>query len=155
MPKRTNREITFESVRLCDDEGRGTDVFFEGEPLTIELGLHSKISASRLELVVFVKTLEGVAVFTLLSGLMDVDVRPGPAAISVTLPRNQLRPGRYQLDLYILTHSPQDYLLGPIGFEVALARNGVADPRHARDGLGVVNVEQEWSAVRQDVAVRT
>src|SRR5947209_4574873 len=40
VPKRTNREITFESARLSDDEGRGTDIFFEGEPLTIELGLN-------------------------------------------------------------------------------------------------------------------
>ena len=154
VPKRTNREITFDSVRLCDDEGRSSDIFFEGEPMTIRLGLHSRISASRLEIVVFFKTLEGVIIFTLMSGLMEVDLAPGPASVSVTMPRNQLRQGRYQLDLYMLTHSPQDQLLGPIGFEVALPRNGVMDPRQAREGFGLVNVECEWGEVRQETEER-
>ena len=80
-----------------------------------------------------------------------MDLRPGRAELSVTLPRLSLRPGRYQLDLYLLTASPQDYLLGAISFEVAGARSGDVDPRHARDQLGVVTVDQEWSDVQQGV----
>jgi len=151
VAKRTNREITFESVQLVDDEGRRGDVFFENEPMQIQLAIDSKIDASRLEALVFCRTLEGVLVFTLLSGLRAVDVRPGPAELTVTLPRLSLRPGRYQLDLYVLTASPQDYLLGAISFEVAGARTGDVDPRHARDQLGVVSVDHEWSDVHQGV----
>jgi lipopolysaccharide transport system ATP-binding protein len=151
VPKRTNRDLTFESVRLVDDDGRSGDVFFEGEPLHVKLGIASRIQTSRLELLVFCRALDGVLVFTLLSGLRDVDVRPGEAEVSVTLPRLSLRPGRYQLDLYMLTASPQDYLLGAISFEVAGARGGDVDPRHARDQLGLVTVEHEWSDVSQGV----
>ncbi len=152
VPKRTNREILFESVRLIDESGRSTDLFFEGEPLKVDLRLRSKIATPRLEVLCMCRTLEGVLVFTLLSGLMEVDLQPGEAEISVTVPRNQLRPGRYQLDLYMLTGSPQDYLLGAISFEVAGARGGASDPRHARDGLGVVTVDHGWSEVRQRAA---
>ncbi len=151
VPKRTNREVTFASVRLLDEEGRTADVLFESEPLTIRLELDSKIATSRLEVLCFCRTLEGVLVFTLLSGQREVDVQPGAAEISVALPRNPLRPGRYQLDFYILTASPQDYLLGAISFEVAGARTGAIDPRHARDHLGVVTVDHEWSDVHQGV----
>jgi lipopolysaccharide transport system ATP-binding protein len=154
VPKRTNRELTFESVRLVDDDGRSSDVFFENEPMHVQLAIESRIVASRLEVLVFCRTLDGVLVFTLLSGLRDVDVVAGPAEVTVTLPRLSLRPGRYQLDLYMLTASPQDYLVGAISFEVAGARTGDIDPRHARDQLGIVTVEHEWSAVHQGTKLR-
>jgi hypothetical protein len=134
---------------LLDDEGNPTDVFFEGEPLTLELGLRSHISSRKLEALCFIRTLEGVLVFTLMSGVLDVDLQPGPAELTVTLPRNQLRTGRYTVDLYLLTASPQDYVLSVIGFEVVASRDPNADPRRTRDNLGLVTVEQEWGELRQ------
>jgi hypothetical protein len=67
----------------------------------------------------------------------------------VDVPRLPLRRGRYQIDLYLLTRLPQDDLRGAIEFEVAGQRGGAEDPRHARDYLGVVTVDQEWGEVRQ------
>jgi len=149
VPKRTTKDITFEWVRLYEDEEKTTDVFFEGEPMTIEMGLLSKIHTTRLEVLCLVRTLEGVLVFTLTSGLVETDLRPGGFEISVSVPRNQLRPGRYQIDLYTLTGAPQDYLPGAISFEVAGTRTPSDDPRHARDDIGLVTVEQQWGRVRQ------
>ncbi len=60
-----------------------------------------------------------------------------------------MRRGNYAIDLYVLSSVAQDYLNGAIEFEVVGARGHVEDPRRARDYLGVVNVEQEWGAVRQ------
>ena len=41
---------------------------------------------------------------------------------------------------------------GVLEFDIAGPRGEVTDPRHARDDLGVVDVEHEWGAVRQAVA---
>ena len=120
VAKKTSKQVLFDWVRLVDAEGKPSDVFFEGEPLTIELGLESTIDSSRLEALCFVSSLEGILVFTLTSGLLDVDLRPGPAELKVTIPRNQLRIGRYTLDLYVLTAQPQDYLVGAKTFEVVV-----------------------------------
>ena len=68
VPKQTGKEVLFDWVRLVDDEGKPSDVFFEGDPLTIELGLESTIDSTRLEALCFVRSLEGVLVFTLTSG---------------------------------------------------------------------------------------
>jgi lipopolysaccharide transport system ATP-binding protein len=149
VPKTTSKQVLFDWVRLVDEEAKPSDVFFEGDPLTIELGLESTVESRRLEALCFVRSVEGVLVFTLTSGLMDVDLQPGPAEIRVTIPRNQLRTGRYTVDLYLLTASPQDYLLGAIGFEVVASREPDADPRRVRDELGLVSVEQEWGELRQ------
>jgi hypothetical protein len=149
VPKVTGKEVLFDWVRLVDDEGKPSDVFFEGDPLTIELGLESTIDSTRLEALCFVRSLEGVLVFTLTSGLLDVDLQPGSAELSVTIPRNQLRSGRYTLDLYLLTAQPQDYLLSAKTFEVVVSREPGGDPRRVRDNLGLVTVEQEWGALRQ------
>ena len=149
VAKKTSKQVLFDWVRLVDAEGKPSDVFFEGDPLTIELGLESTIDSSRLEALCFVSSLEGILVFTLTSGLLDVDLRPGPAELKVTIPRNQLRIGRYTLDLYVLTAQPQDYLVGAKTFEVVVSSEPGGDPRHMRDNLGLVSVEQEWGELRQ------
>jgi lipopolysaccharide transport system ATP-binding protein len=150
VPKRTARDILFESVQLNDLDGKPSDVFFEGDPLTVDVKLRSTIPSRRLEVLCFVRSLEGILVFTLASGVLKVDLQPGEAQLAVTIPRNQLRAGRYTLDLYVLTAQPQDYLLGVKTFEVIHARDPDADPRRARDNLGLVSVEQEWGKLRQE-----
>jgi lipopolysaccharide transport system ATP-binding protein len=145
--KRTEGAVRFDHVRLRDKDGETSNVFFSGDPLRIDLGLRSLTEADRLELLVVVKTLEGVIVFTLMSGLLDVELEPGAFDVSVSLPTNQLRPGRYALDLYTLTGSPQDYVRGAIQFEVAGAAGPGASPRDTQH-WGLVNVEQDWGALR-------
>src|SRR5215211_6433121 len=78
VAKATLREIVFESVRLVDGSGETTGIYFENEPMRILLGLSSQISSRRLEVLVKCSTLDGALVFTLMSGQVDVDVRPGP-----------------------------------------------------------------------------
>jgi lipopolysaccharide transport system ATP-binding protein len=146
-PKRTEGDVRFDWVRLRDKDGETANVFFTGDPLRIELGLRSRIGAERLELLVIVKTLEGVLVFTLMSGLLDVGLEPGEYELSVDVPWNQLRPGRYALDLYALTGPPQDYVRGAIQFEVAGPGDRGESPRDHQH-WGLVNVEQDWSALR-------
>ncbi|MGH3103386.1 MAG: polysaccharide ABC transporter ATP-binding protein, partial [Gaiellaceae bacterium] len=149
VPKRTQKDILFESARLVDGDGETAGVFFEREPMRILLGLRSRVATSRLEVLCKILTLEGTLVFTLTSGLMEVDVEPGTFEVPVEIPSLPLRRGGYQVDLYVLTSLPQDDLRGAIEFEVAGARGFLEDPRHARDYLGFVNVEQEWGGVRQ------
>jgi lipopolysaccharide transport system ATP-binding protein len=149
VTKRTQGELRFDWVRLLDRDGVASGVFFEDEPLRIDLGLQAAREADAVEVLVKVLTIEGQLVFTLTSGVQELEVRPGSLETSVVIPRLPLRPGRYVLDLYALTRLPQDYVAGPIGFEVAGAREGVDDPRFARDdwSLGPVRVDQEWVAI--------
>jgi len=156
VPKRTQGELRFDWVRLVDGEGATTGVFFEDEPLRIELGLSTRVPADRVELLLKVQTVEGTPVFALMSGSRSLELRAGSLETAVVVPRLPLRPGRYQLDLYALTSLPQDYLIAPVQFEVVGARREVDDPRRAREdaSLGAVRVEQEWEDVRQPVASR-
>ena len=49
----------------------------------------------------------------------------------------------------MLTAQPQDYLVGAKTFEVVVSSDSGGDPRHMRDNLGLVSVEQEWGGLRQ------
>jgi homopolymeric O-antigen transport system ATP-binding protein len=151
VPKRTQGELLFDWVRLLDRDGEVSGAFFEDEPLKVELGLDARVAAESIEILVKVQTVEGALVFTLTSGVREQEVAVGKLETSVVIPRLPLRPGRYVLDLYALTGLPQDYLVGPIGFEVIGSREGVDDPRFARGdwSLGPVRVDQEWEPVRQ------
>jgi lipopolysaccharide transport system ATP-binding protein len=148
VPKQTHKQILFESVRLLDADGRTSGVFFERDALQLELGFRSTTAAGRLEVLCKFSTLEGVLVFTLASGAMDVEVEPGPFTLTVDVPALPLRRGRYVVDLYALTSLPQDDVRGAIELEISGPRGPVEDPREVRDELGVVSVEHEWGAVQ-------
>ena len=149
IPKQTHEDILFENVRLLDADGRTTGVFFEREPMRIVLRLRSHIRAAHLEVLCSFRTLETTVVFTLTSGVLDVDVRPGSFELPVDIPSLPLRRGSYQIDLYVLTKLPQDSLHSAIEFEVAGPTGPVGDLRQVRDPLGVVSVEHEWGPVTQ------
>jgi hypothetical protein len=149
VPKQIQREILFESIQLEDGGERTTGVFFEKEPMRVVVGLRSRIHTRRLELLVKVLSLEGALVFTLTSGLLEEPIEPGPFELAVEIPSLPLRRGNFSIDLYLMTQHAQDFLTGAIEFEVAGTRGGVEDPRHARDFLGLVDVEHEWLPVRQ------
>jgi lipopolysaccharide transport system ATP-binding protein len=156
VPKQTHKEILFDSVRLVDVDGETTGVFFEHEPMRLELAFRALVPASRLEVLLKFSTLEGTLVFTLTSGALDVEIEPGHFEVPVEIPALPLRRGNYVLDLYALTSVPQDLLNGAVEFEVAGARRIDGAPtRLASDYLGVVNVEQEWGEVRQGSPART
>ena len=155
VPKQIQREILFESIRLVDGADRTTGIFFEKEPMRVVVGLQSRIHTRRLELLVKVLSLEGALVFTLTSGLLEEPIEPGPFELAVEIPSLPLRRGNFSIDLYLMTQHAQDFLTGAIEFEVAGTRGGVEDPRHARDFLGLVDVEHEWLPVRQPGRERT
>ena len=152
VPKQTHREVLFESVRFVDAAGQTSGVFFEHDPMRIELRLRAHVPIASLEVLCKVSTLEGSLVFTLTSSVMDVDLEAGEFELPVEIPDLPLKRGRYQVDLYALTRVPQDDVRAVIEFEIAGPRGEVTDPRHARDILGVVDVEHEWGGVRQAVA---
>jgi lipopolysaccharide transport system ATP-binding protein len=147
--KPTQREILFERVRLTDGDDVTRSVFFENEPLRVVMTMSSSIHARALEVLCKVLSLEGTLLFTLPSGTMNVDVRPGTFDLAVEIPSLPLRRGNYQLDLYLRTSLAQDDLHGVIEFEVAGPRDPVADPR-SHDLLGFVNVEHEWGAIQYE-----
>ena len=78
VPKKTSKQVLFDWVRLVDDEGKPSDVFFEGDPLTIELGLESTIDSTPARGALLRRARSrAMLVFTLTSGLLDVDLQPG------------------------------------------------------------------------------
>ena len=155
VPKQIERDVVCTAIRLLDAGDRTTGVFFEKEPMRVELELSSTISARRLEVLCKVLSLEGTLVFTLASGAIEEQIEPGELRLSVEVPSLPLRRGTYSIDLYVITNVAQDYLTGAIEFEVAGTRGPVSDPRQARDYLGVVDVEHEWGSIRQPGRERT
>jgi len=149
VPKVTQKELLFENLRLEDADGVTTGVFFEREPMRFVTSLRAHAPLNRLEVVIKVLTLEGVLVFMLLSGVLDVELGPGEVVeLPVELPSLPLRQGRYLVDLYALTSLPQDDLRGVLEFEVSGPREPTGNPRHARDTVSLVAVDQVWGEPR-------
>ena len=145
--KPTAHQVTFCRVQLVNREGRMTGVFLEGDPITVELTLESRVRVSMLEIVCFVKTLEGLVVFSSFSGKRPVDVRQGRYRTALVMDPNILRPGTYQLHLYLVSGIPQDLIEPAITFQIEGYAKAGDDPRHTKDGHGLVRVEYPWDEV--------
>jgi lipopolysaccharide transport system ATP-binding protein len=150
VSKVTHEEILFESIRLQNAESVTTGIFFEREPMRLTPRLRASAPAESYEVVISISTLTGVLVFVLTSGTMDVPIEPGEVVeVPVEIPTLPLRPGRYLVDLYVLTSLAQDFLPGVLEFEVSGARDGGgADPRYLRDTESLITVDQVWGAPR-------
>lgn len=149
VPKETEKQLLLDSVRFLDASGATTGVFAEGDTMRIRVGVQAVAVATSIEFVLPIRTIEGVLVCTLLSGSRTVSLAPGAVETEVVVPRLPLRPGRYTIDLYMLTGIPQDMLRSVISFEVIGARDPHENPRYARDRLGVVTVEHQWGEIVQ------
>ena len=70
-------EARLVTARLVDGEGSVRSRFFEGEPVTIEVDIQADSPAALLEIRAYIKSAEGLWLFSILSGKQPVNIEPG------------------------------------------------------------------------------
>jgi lipopolysaccharide transport system ATP-binding protein len=143
------QEVRFTAIRLLDADGRPRRLFYEREPIVIEVDLDASIAARMFEIRAYVKTEEGMWLFSVMSGKRDVDVQPGRIRLTTRVDPNYLAPGRYRIDLALSTLRPQDAVHDAIRFEVEHSLEGYDDPA-LRGHMGYLRFpELDWSYPEQ------
>jgi len=142
------RELCFRSVRLFDGTRKVTNLFFEGQPITMEVILESTRAGSLGEIFCFAYTASGVRLFGAVYNGRSVTVGKGLYRASIVFDPNLLRPGQYRLDVYLATiHQLQDGLEGVIRFQVASDPTGYEELRYRDADMGVFRVDYRWTDV--------
>lgn len=136
-------EVVFAVVRLLDDSGDARAMFFEGDPVTVEVTLEIRRMVRWLELRCYVRTAEGIWLFASNSGKRPVAIEPGRYVSRTRLAPNHLRPGTYQIDLGVQSTIPQDVVRDAIRFEVAHSLEGDDDPTW-RGSMGLLRFPYVW-----------
>jgi lipopolysaccharide transport system ATP-binding protein len=139
-------EVIFEAIRLLGRDGLPISCAPEGDPLTVELVIRSFKRPEQLEILCRVRTAEGVLVFTALSGQRPVNTSESLFLTSFTLEPNPLRPGRYHIELVMLTRQTQDVVPDAIWFEVVGNPREGDDFRYAQADYhsGLIRVDSPW-----------
>ena len=148
--KRPELNVVFQSLRLKSGSGETTNVFFERDPITVELTFRSKIHAKSIEFILMVLSLDGSVIFSNFSGRQFRPVGEGVHQIVCHLSPNILRPGSYKLRLYLLNVHWQDVIPEAAAFHIQPSPAEGDELRHsAKDPglLGVVRVEYPWSEI--------
>jgi lipopolysaccharide transport system ATP-binding protein len=141
--RRGAMEVRFVAARLRDATGTIRSRFFEGEAVTIEADLEAASPASMLEIRAYVKSTEGLWLFSILSGKQPVEIEPGLFRMRTTIEPNPLRPGRYVIDLGLQTALPQDLVEEALVFEIEPSLEGYDDPALRAD-MGRFRVDLPW-----------
>ena len=150
-PKSLALNLTFRSLRLANSRGEWTGVFYEREPITVELAFESKVQARSVELIIMVLTSEGTPIFSSFSGQRVEAIDPGRYTTTCVMDPNILRPGDYRLRLYLRSGTWQDVIAEATMFYVQAnplepyeMTYGVSNP-----GLmGTVRVDYLWGAIQ-------
>jgi ABC-type polysaccharide/polyol phosphate transport system ATPase subunit len=140
-------ELRFERVRFRGPEGTARSLFYEGEPITVELDIAARVPASLLETRVYVKAVNGVWLFSSLSGKREVDIRPGRFRVATRIDPNHLRPGRYVVDVGLQSALPQDFVAEAAVFEIEHSPSGYDDPV-LRSEVGSLWFDYPWDGPR-------
>ena len=148
--KRPELNVVFQSLRLKSGAGETTNVFFERDPITVEMTFRSKIHAKSIEFILMVLSLDGSVIFSNFSGRQFRPVGEGVYQIVCQLNPNILRPGSYKLRLYLLNVHWEDVIPEAAAFHIQPSPAEGDELRHsAKDPglLGVVRVEYPWSEI--------
>jgi lipopolysaccharide transport system ATP-binding protein len=141
------REVTFHRVRLLDDRGGERGVFFEGEPIRIEVTIEVRRPVDWFELRCYAKTVEGVWLFAVNSGKQKIALGRGFYTCEARLDPSYLRPGSYRLDLGMQSVVPQDVVEDAIRLRIEFSHEGYDDPAWRSD-MGLVRFDYAWSPLR-------
>jgi lipopolysaccharide transport system ATP-binding protein len=144
VPPAERREVRFTEVRLRDDRGTVRGNYFEGEPLTLEVDIESDVDARQLEVRAYVKTLEGVWLFSSLMPKHEVRLGPGRYRVSTRIDPNHLAPGTYRFDLGMQTGVPQDLAEDAIRVQIDDSPDGHDNPI-LRGHMGHLRFPYRWS----------
>jgi homopolymeric O-antigen transport system ATP-binding protein len=148
VTKELAAEVKFESVSLLGVAGPTTQVP-EGAPLRFEIAFVVRERVRFLELVVRVKTFEGIRIFSSYSGQRDEYVEPGSYRVVCEFPENILRPRHYLVELQARTGVNQDIVPSAMVFEIEQGHRAVENPAYAARVDGLIGVAGDWSALER------
>ena len=145
-------KVRFESVGLSGRSGGATNVFLEGEDIDLVVTLRVDPGIKLIETICWFKTVEGVTVFAVPSGVVPYDAASGTVQRSIRVSPNHLRKGRYVVDLYVLAGRAhvqgQDMISSAIGFEIQSNPRPGDDARFVSNpDLGMVRFDYKWSDI--------
>jgi lipopolysaccharide transport system ATP-binding protein len=147
VQKPTLGTITYEAVRLLNDKGETTDVFFERDPIVVEVTVRARGPARSPEFIVVVLNMDGAVIFSSFSGRRYEGVPDGEHRVSCRIDPNLLRAGIYRIRLYLRTGEWQDIV--PEAALIRIQANpsegdelsvGSASPGF----MGIVRVDATW-----------
>ncbi len=140
-----------EWVRLLNRAGNQTAVFFEREPVTVEIGFRVLEPLANVEFATNVRTLDnGTSLFMSPSGERHAELSPGEYSIQTALAPNYLREGTYSLALYMFAVGQKMDVVSPaIQFSVEPRLEAADNPFYLKWGTGFFRFDDHgWGEIQ-------
>ncbi|MBV6396418.1 MAG: Vitamin B12 import ATP-binding protein BtuD [Anaerolineales bacterium] len=148
-PNIINPDAQFEWVCLLDGKENQSGIFFEGEPIVIQLGFRISRETHNLQFGFGVRNLElGVELFVTPSRTYYQAYAPGRYSVRMNLSPNYLRPGKYSVILKMFANGRRQETFGEsVTFLVEKSRREDGEMGHERWRSGLLRFDFAWSDI--------
>lgn len=150
--KKPELNMTFRELTLSNDAGNLTNVFFEGDPINVELTIESKIEASVAEIIIVLLSFEGTVLLSAFSRDRFKQVKPGLYKAKCRFDPNPFRAGYYRIRLYLKSGHWQDVISEALSFKIELNPQEEGEIGYAMTHpalMGLIRTSYEWEPVKK------
>jgi hypothetical protein len=126
-------------------DGRRRSTFHEGEALTVQVRFEVRSPIKMFEISTSVNTTLDVRVFSVLSDVIEGELRPGVYQVDLPISPNYLRPGDYYMGLNLYTPALQDGVPQAAQFRIEPSPEAEGNVQWSYQNHGVVRLPYRWT----------
>ncbi|MHB1275044.1 MAG: ABC transporter ATP-binding protein [Candidatus Humimicrobiaceae bacterium] len=142
-------KVLFTGGKICGCEYNSKNTFRESEKMIFILNLKVIKTIDFLELTLVVKNMLDVPVFSVLSNIMQINLKPGEYQTEIEIDPNYLRPGDYKLGVSLYAPDLQDGVKNAMQFAIESSPESYNNPHWAFPFLGMVKLPYCWKDVKK------
>jgi lipopolysaccharide transport system ATP-binding protein len=139
-----NAKVFFISGKILGNDNNSRSIFKEGEKIIFSLDFRVVKQISFLELNFGAKNMMDVQIFSVLSDIFQLELKPGEYNTKIIIDPNYLRPGEYNVGLSMYAPDLQDGMKNAMHFTIEANPESYNNPHWSFSFLGVVKLPYLW-----------
>ncbi|MBM3706870.1 MAG: ABC transporter ATP-binding protein [Actinobacteria bacterium] len=139
-----NAKALFINGKTSGNDNNTRTIFKEGETIVISIGFKVIKKISFLELAFGVKNMLDVPIFSVLSDIFQLDLKPGIYNTKIIIDPNYLRPGEYNVGFSMYAPDLQDGIRNAMHFTIEANSAIYNNPHWSFSFLGSVKLPYFW-----------
>jgi len=139
-----NAKVFFIGGKILGNDDTSRNIFQEGEKIIFSIDFKVIKKVSFFELAFGVKNMLDVPIFSVLSDIFQLELKPGEYNTKIIIDPNYLRPGEYNVGLSMYAPDLQDGIKNAMHFTIEANPESYNNPHWSFSFLGVVKLPYFW-----------
>jgi len=139
-----NTKVFFIGGKILGNDDNSRNIFQEGEKIIFSIDFKVIKKVSFFELAFGVKNMLDMPIFSVLSDIFQLELKPGEYNTKIIIDPNYLRPGEYNVGLSMYAPDLQDGMKNAMHFTIEANPESYNNPHWSFSFLGVIKFPYFW-----------